>query len=182
MSAFGFPNLINSLHLGSLVRMSEAEHDPAILRDYPVVAQSLHLAASAQLRNMATLGDNVLQRTRCQYFRETSWQACNKRAPGSGCAALAGVNRKHAVLGVSDQCIAAYPGDFAQALISLDAVVELLGPEGQRVIRFADLHTGPEAACRDRPSPWRADYRLYGAGRAMDASLSLSEDSRSQVL
>jgi xanthine dehydrogenase YagS FAD-binding subunit len=88
------------LRLGALVRMSQAERDPTIRRDYPVITQSLHLAASAQLRNMATLGGNVLQRTRCQYFRDTSWQRCNKREPGSGCAALTGVNRKHAVLGI----------------------------------------------------------------------------------
>lgn len=132
------------LHLGALVRMAHAERDPTILRDYPVIAQSLHLAASAQLRNMASLGGNVLQRTRCQYFRETSWRECNKREPGSGCAALAGVNRKHAVLGVSEQCIATYPGDFAQALVALDATVDILGPDGERVIRFAKLHTGPE--------------------------------------
>jgi xanthine dehydrogenase YagS FAD-binding subunit len=135
---------LQGLRLGALVRMSEAAQDPAILRDYPVIAQSLHLAASAQLRNMASLGGNVLQRTRCQYFRDTSWQACNKREPGSGCAALSGVNRKHAVLGVSEKCIATYPGDFAQALIGLDAAVDVLGPNGQRVIRFADLHTSSD--------------------------------------
>src|ERR1700748_1085481 len=99
-----------------------AEH-PAVLRDYPVIAQSLKLAASAQLRNMASLGGNVLQRTRCTYFRDTGWAQCNKRAPGSGCAALDGVNRKHAVLGTSPSCIATYAGDFAQALIALDAGV-----------------------------------------------------------
>jgi xanthine dehydrogenase YagS FAD-binding subunit len=132
------------LRLGALVRMSQAEHDPLIRRDYPVIADTLRLAASAQLRNMASLGGNVLQRTRCQYVRDTSWAACNKREPGSGCAALDGVNRKHAVLGVSDQCIATYPGDFAQALIALEAMVQLMGPAGERTIRFAELHSGPE--------------------------------------
>ena len=91
------------LRLGALVRMSQAADDPAIRRDYPVIAETLSLAASAQLRNMASLGGNVLQRTRCQYFRDPSWKACNKRDPGSGCAALDGVNRKHAVLGVSQR-------------------------------------------------------------------------------
>src|SRR5437763_758186 len=98
--------------------MAAAAEDPEIRRNYPVVAQTLDLAASPQIRNMATLGGNVLQRTRCNYFRDPSWGSCNKREPGTGCAALDGVNRKHAVLGVSDHCIAAYPGDFAQALVA----------------------------------------------------------------
>ncbi|HEY1707640.1 MAG TPA: FAD binding domain-containing protein [Rhizomicrobium sp.] len=133
----------HGLHLGAMAHMAEAAEHPAILRDYPVIAQSLHLAASAQIRNMATLGGNVLQRTRCSYFRDPSWSACNKRNPGSGCAALRGVNRKHAVLGTSDACIATYPGDFAQALIALDATVEIAGPAGARTMRFEDLHTLP---------------------------------------
>jgi xanthine dehydrogenase YagS FAD-binding subunit len=92
---------------------------------------------------MATLGGNVLQRTRCNYFRDPSWGACNKREPGTGCAALDGVNRKHAVLGVSDHCSAAYPGDFAQALVALDAAVEIVGPGGSRVMPFEQLHRLP---------------------------------------
>jgi xanthine dehydrogenase YagS FAD-binding subunit len=96
----------DGLQLGALVRMAEAAADPGVRRDYPVIAQSLELAASQQLRHMASLGGNVLQRTRCRYFRDPSWRACNKREPGSGCAALGGVNRLHAVLGVSDRCIA----------------------------------------------------------------------------
>jgi len=90
----------DSLYLGAFVTMAEAAGHPDIRRNYPVVAQSLDLAASPQIRNMATLGGNVLQRTRCNYFRDPSWSACNKREPGSGCAALSGVNRKHAVLGI----------------------------------------------------------------------------------
>lgn len=128
------------LRLGALCRMSEAEAHPAIRRDYPVIAQSLQLAASPQLRNMASLGGNVLQRTRCSYFRDTGYPACNKRNPGSGCSALDGVNRMHALFGTSERCIASYPGDFAQALVALDATVELVGPAGTRVIRFEDLH------------------------------------------
>jgi len=131
------------LYLSAWTRMSEAMDHPDIRRDYPVVAQSLDLAASPQIRNMATLGGNVLQRTRCSYFRDPSWTACNKRNPGSGCAALDGVNRKHAVLGTSNQCIATYPGDFAQALIALDAAVEIAGDRGSRVIPFAELHREP---------------------------------------
>jgi xanthine dehydrogenase YagS FAD-binding subunit len=130
----------DGLHLGALVRMSQAADDATIQRDYPVIAQTLKLAASAQLRNMASLGGNVLQRTRCQYFRDPSWKACNKRDPGSGCAALDGVNRKHAVLGVSERCIAEYPGDFAQALVALGASVETVSPAGSRVIPFEQLH------------------------------------------
>ena len=132
-----------SLRLGALVRMADAERHPVILRDYPVIAQSLQLAASQQIRNMASLGGNVLQRTRCNYFRYPSWESCNKRKPGSGCAAIGGLNRKRAVLGVSDRCIAEYPGDFAQALVALDASVEITGPAGQRVIRFEELHRPP---------------------------------------
>src|SRR5579884_459919 len=131
------------LQLGALATMAQTADHPLIRRDYPVIAQSLELAASPQLRNMATLGGNVLQRTRCNYFRDTSWTACNKRNPGSGCAALDGVNRKHAVLGVSERCIAAYPGDFAQALVALDALVEIVGPAGPRVLRFEELHRPP---------------------------------------
>ncbi len=133
------------LRLGALVRMSEAAGHEAIRRDYPVIAQTMALAASSSLRNMASLGGNMLQRTRCSYFRDTSYAQCNKRMPGSGCAALDGVNRGHAVLGVSEQCIASYPGDFAQALMVLDAVLEVRGPERSRALRFADLHRRPGA-------------------------------------
>ena len=128
------------LRLGALARMADVAADAGVRRDYPVVAESLALAASAQLRNMASLGGNLLQRTRCSYFRDTSYEACNKRRPGSGCAALEGVNRIHAVLGTTDKCIASYPGDFAQALIALDGEVETLGPDGARTIPFARLH------------------------------------------
>jgi xanthine dehydrogenase YagS FAD-binding subunit len=133
----------NVLYVGAFATMAAAAEHPEIRQNYPVIAQSLELAASPQLRNMATLGGNVLQRTRCNYFRDPSWGSCNKREPGSGCAALDGVTRKHAVLGVSDNCIATYPGDFAQALVALDALVEIAGPGGPRVIRFEGLHRLP---------------------------------------
>jgi xanthine dehydrogenase YagS FAD-binding subunit len=133
----------DQLRLGALARMSEVEAHPAVRRDYPVIAQTMLLAASPQIRNMASLGGNVLQRTRCPYFRDTSFSACNKRSPGSGCAALEGVNRRLAVLGVSDHCIANYPGDFAIALAALGATVDLEGPSGRRVIAFEDLHRLP---------------------------------------
>jgi xanthine dehydrogenase YagS FAD-binding subunit len=133
------------LRLGALVSMAEAADHPDIRRDYPVVAQSLQLAASAQLRNMASLGGNVLQRTRCPYFRDISWEKCSKRRPGSGCQALESINRSHAVLGTSSACIATYPGDWAQALIALDAQVETLRASGPRTLAFADLHKAPGA-------------------------------------
>ena len=131
------------LRLGGLARMADVAEHPLVERDYPVIAQSLQLAASQQLRNMATLSGNVLQRTRCSYFRDVSWSACNKRNPGSGCAALDGVNRGHAILGAGDHCIATYPGDFAQALIALDASVEILGSSGALTLPFAQLHREP---------------------------------------
>lgn len=131
------------LHLGAFAHMAEvADHD-GVKQNYPVIAQSLQLAASAQLRNMATLGGNVLQRTRCSYFRD-GWPQCNKRVAGSGCAALEGVNRKHAVLGTSPACIATYPGDFANALVALDASVDVVGPSGPRAMRVEDLHVTPD--------------------------------------
>ena len=131
------------LRLGAMTRMAQVAEHPAVARDYPVISQSLKLAASQQLRNMASLGGNVLQRTRCPYFRDVSYAGCNKRNPGSGCTALDSIHRDHAVLGVSDACIALYPGDFGQALIALDALVELAGPRGERRISFAELHRMP---------------------------------------
>src|SRR5256884_4910198 len=135
-----------NLRLGGLARMSDVSDDREFQYNYPVVADALKLAASPQLRNMATLGGNVMQRTRCTYFRDVSYDNCNKRNPGSGCAALDGFNRSHAVLGTSDQCIATYPGDFAQALIALDAKIEVLGRRGIRDFPFARLHRQPGEA------------------------------------
>ena len=133
----------DGIRFGALVRMSDAAGNSEIRHHYPVIADSLKLAASGQLRNMASLAGNILQRTRCEYFRETSWP-CNKRERGSGCAAMDGINRQHAVLGTSNACIATYHGDFAQALIALDAVVEVQGPDGARKIPFAKLHRLPK--------------------------------------
>ena len=130
------------IRFGALVRMSQAEDHPEVRTRYPVIHETLLAAATRQIRNMARLGGNVLQRSRCEYFRDTSWP-CNKRVPGSGCSAIGGVNRQHAVLGASDRCIAAYAGDFGQALAVLDAVVETTTSRGQRTIPFNDLHTLP---------------------------------------
>jgi len=132
-----------NLRLGALARMSDVADHPEVRQYYPVIADSLKLAASPQLRNMATLGGNVLQRTRCSYFRDVSYAKCNKRNPGSGCAAMDGFNRMHAVLGTSEACIATYPGDFAQALIALDASVEIAAKSGIRSMPFAQLHKPP---------------------------------------
>src|SRR4051794_27394474 len=132
-----------NLLLGSMARMSAVADNADIQRNYPVIAETLKLAASPQLRNMAALGGNVLQRTRCTYFRDVSYGNCNKRNPGSGCAALDGFNRTHAVLGTSPHCIATYPGDFAQALIALDATVQITGRSGSRNLAFAQLHKPP---------------------------------------
>ncbi len=133
----------SGLRMGALARMADVADHPGINRNYPAVAQSMTLAASPQLRNMASLGGNVLQRTRCQYFRDTRWAECNKRTPGSGCAARDGVNRDLAVLGVSEHCIANYPGDWAVVLAALGATVDILGAAGARTLAFADLHRAP---------------------------------------
>lgn len=130
------------IRLGALVRMAEAEEHPAVRARFPVIAESLALSASPQIRNMASLAGNLLQRTRCEYFRESSW-ACNKRSPGAGCSAIGGVDRQHAVLGTSPHCIATYPGDLAQALVALEAMVEIEGGQGLRKIPVADLHRLP---------------------------------------
>jgi xanthine dehydrogenase YagS FAD-binding subunit len=113
-------------HIGALARMSHVADDAAIRREYPAVSEALWQAASAQLRNMATIGGNLMQRTRCAYFRDpAAFPACNKRSPGSGCAAIGGITRNHAVLGTSEACIATNPGDLAVALVAFDAIVHL---------------------------------------------------------
>jgi xanthine dehydrogenase YagS FAD-binding subunit len=126
------------LRLGALVRMAEAARHPLVRSGYPVVGQALELSASPQLRNMASLGGNLMQRTRCTYFRDVS-AACNKRQPGSGCAAVDGYNRSHAILGTSDACVATHPSDLAVALSALDATVHLLGPGGARHVAIGDF-------------------------------------------
>lgn len=117
-----------------MVRNSDLAHDATIQQEYPVLSQALLSGASPQLRNMATTGGNLLQRTRCYYFRDTAY-ACNKRDPGSGCAALDGYNRIHAVLGTSEHCIATHPSDMAVAMMALEATVHLRGPKGSARFR-----------------------------------------------
>jgi xanthine dehydrogenase YagS FAD-binding subunit len=133
----------DELRLGALVRMADAAEDARLKAEFPVLSEALWKAASQQLRNMASLGGNLLQRTRCAYFRHGAPFACNKRNPGSGCAAIGGANRSHALFGGSDACIAAYPGDFAVALIAMDALIDVAGPQGRRTIPIAELHRQP---------------------------------------
>ncbi|HEY5036899.1 MAG TPA: FAD binding domain-containing protein, partial [Chthoniobacterales bacterium] len=131
------------VRIGALVRNSDlAEHD-LIKTNYPVLSEALLSGASPQLRNLATTGGNLLQRTRCYYFYDPAFPMCNKRNPGSGCGALEGYNRIHAILGQSDQCIAVHPSDMCVAMAALDAVVRVQGPKGERTIPFADFHRLP---------------------------------------
>ena len=131
-----------SLRVGSTVRNSDMAHHPLLRARYPFVSQALLAGASPQLRNMATTGGNLLQRTRCYYFRDTA-MACNKRVPGSGCAAMDGYNRIHAVLGTSDHCIATHPSDLCVPLVALDAVVQVTGRQGTRSIPITGFHLVP---------------------------------------
>jgi xanthine dehydrogenase YagS FAD-binding subunit len=133
------------MRIGALVRNADLANDPDFATAFPSVAEALLSGASAQLRNAATVGGNLLQRTRCAYFFDTAG-ACNKRAPGSGCDARAGENRQHAVLGWSDACIATHPSDFCVPLAAFDAVVEIEGSAGRREVRLEDLHRLPDAA------------------------------------
>jgi xanthine dehydrogenase YagS FAD-binding subunit len=129
--------------IGAGVRNSDLANHETIRTNYPLLSQALLSGASPQLRNMATTGGNLLQRTRCYYFMDTAFPACNKRNPGSGCAALKGFNRIHAILGASDQCIATNPSDMNVALAALNATIHVQGPKGKRTIAIADFHRLP---------------------------------------
>ena len=136
----------DGLRIGALVRNSDLAAHPAVRQDWPLLSRALLAGASPQLRNRASTGGNLMQRTRCYYFYDLD-APCNKRVPGSGCGAIGGVNRIHAILGASEHCIATYPGDMAVALSALDAVVEVEGPEGRREIPATAFHRLPG----DRP-------------------------------
>lgn len=138
----GIAETDGGLRVGALVRMSELAADPRVTRDWPVVAKALLESASTQVRNMATIGGNLLQRTRCPYFRDAT-TPCNRREPGTGCPALDGLNRIHAILGTSDHCIAAHPSDLAVALVALDARLSILGADGEDEIAVENLHRLP---------------------------------------
>ena len=131
------------LRLGALARMSDVADDAGVRERFPVIAEALLASASAQVRNMASIGGNLLQRTRCTYFRDPA-MPCNKRAPGTGCSALDGDNRLHAIFGWSEHCVATHPSDLAVALVALDAVVLVQGPAGERDIPIRDFHRLPD--------------------------------------
>ncbi|MEU9438737.1 xanthine dehydrogenase family protein subunit M [Streptomyces sp. NPDC048252] len=133
------------LRIGALATMTETAANRKVRATYPVIAQALELSASAQLRNMATIGGNIMQRTRCTYFRDVTAD-CNKREPGSGCAAREGYHRTHAILGTSDACVATHPSDAAVALAALEATVQLLGLDGRRSIPIADFLLQPDSS------------------------------------
>src|SRR5437764_313925 len=131
------------LRLGAAATMADVAAHPGVVEQFPVIAEALLNSASPQVRNQATIGGNLLQRTRCPYFRDVGYADCNKRAPGSGCAALGGENRWHAVLGTSENCIAANPSDLAVALVALDASIEIRGTHGQRTVPATEFHRLP---------------------------------------
>src|SRR6202020_750508 len=130
------------LKLGALARNADVAHDPAVKAQYAVLSQALLAGASPQLRNMATTGGNLLQRTRCVYFRDTA-HACNKRQPGSGCSAIGGFNRMMAILGTSDKCIASNPSDMNVALTALEATVIIQGAKGERKVPIHEFFLVP---------------------------------------
>jgi xanthine dehydrogenase YagS FAD-binding subunit len=160
------------IRIGALVRNADLAHDPDFAKSYPAVAEALLSGASAQLRNAATVGGNLLQRTRCGYFYDTA-SACNKRQPGAGCDARGGDNRLHAVLGWSEACIATHPSDFCVPLVALDAVVEIEGRAGRRELALEALHRlpgdTPERDSALEPGDLIVALRLPGAARAFAA-------------
>jgi xanthine dehydrogenase YagS FAD-binding subunit len=135
------------LMIGAATRNTAVAEHPAVRTRYPMLTRAIVAGASAQIRNMATVGGNLLQRTRCTYFYDTDGSRCNKRSPGEGCDAIEGFNRTHAIIGASPACVATHPSDMGVALAALDAVVHLRSTSGERTVAFCDLHTLPE----DRP-------------------------------
>jgi xanthine dehydrogenase YagS FAD-binding subunit len=131
------------LRIGALARMSDVAADPQVRQRFPVIAEGLLFAASGQLRNMASIGGNIMQRTRCAYFRDHDGGPCNKRRPGSGCSAVHGLNRNHAIFGWSESCVATHPSDVAVAFAALDAKVIVRGPAGRRSVPFTEFHRLP---------------------------------------
>ncbi|HST63995.1 MAG TPA: xanthine dehydrogenase family protein subunit M [Mycobacteriales bacterium] len=148
------------LHIGALARMTDVARAPGVVQRYPAISRALLLGASEQLRNMASLGGNLRQRTRCAYLRD-GVSPCNKREPGSGCAALDGLNRGHAILGTSEHCIATHPSDVAVALVAFDAVVETVGPAGDRRIPADDFFLLP-GRTPEREHPISHDELIVG--------------------
>jgi xanthine dehydrogenase YagS FAD-binding subunit len=139
----GITHTASAIRVGALTTMEELAADPVVSERLPFVREALLLGASTQLRNMATIGGNLLQRARCRYFRDPAVAACNKRNPGSGCAAITGIHRMHAVLGTSDHCIALHASDVAVPLVALDAVVHTRGADGPRAVPLPEFHLPP---------------------------------------
>src|SRR5260370_10162538 len=133
------------LRLGAAATMAEVAAHAGVIEQFPVISEALLNSASPQVRNQATMGGNLLQRSRCPYFRDVGYSACNKRAPGSGCAAIGGENRWHAVLGTSENCIAANASDVAVPLVALHAIVEIRAAERQRLVPLGDFYRIPDA-------------------------------------
>ncbi|WP_370284547.1 FAD binding domain-containing protein [Pseudooceanicola nanhaiensis] len=162
-----------STRIGALVRNSTLAHDPDFAADFPMVAEAILSGASGQLRNAATVGGNLVQRTRCAYFQDL-WSPCDRRDPGTGCAAIGGETHNHAVIGWSDRCIATNPSDFAVPLAALDAVVEVAGPSGQREIAMAAFHhlpgDTPETETALAPGELIVAIRLPAGARAFKAN------------
>ncbi|WP_432077023.1 FAD binding domain-containing protein [Streptomyces wuyuanensis] len=139
----GISRTDSSIRVGALTTMEELAADPVVRERLPFVREALLLGASTQLRNMATIGGNLLQRARCRYFRDPTVDACNKRSPGSGCAAIAGIQRMHAILGTSDHCIALHASDVAVPLTALDALVHVQGADGARTVPLTQFYLPP---------------------------------------
>ena len=171
------------LKIGATVRNSDLANHPTVKRDYSVLSQAILHGASAQLRNMATTAGNMLQRTRCVYFRDTA-MPCNKREPGSGCPAITGPNRMLAILGTSEHCIATNPSDMCVALAALDATVHVTGPAGTRAIPFADFHLLP-GDTPDRENvlePGDLDHARYVAAAREGQQAALPQAPRPRIL
>ena len=177
------PEAGGGLKIGAMVRNSDLAHDSRVQQMYPVLSEALLSGASPQLRNMATTGGNLLQRTRCYYFRDTNY-ACNKREPGSGCPAIDGFNRIHAILGTSEHCIATHPSDMAVAMMALGATVHLNSSAGERsvpdhgILSSAREYAGP----RKRGAKRRNHYARHAAGSACQCEIALLETPRSRFV
>ena len=171
------------LRIGALVPNSDLSYHPQIEARYPLLASAILAGASQQLRNMASTGGNLLQRTRCFYFYDTT-TPCNKREPGSGCSAIEGINRGHAILGTSEHCIATHPSDMCVALAALEARVLATGKDGERSIKFADFHRLPDDTPQHRhqSAVGRDHHRDRTAAQGFRSQLQLPEDPRSPLI
>ncbi len=175
----------DGLRIGALARMSDVAAHPEVRRSYRAISEALLSAASPQIRNMGTIGGNLLQRTRCNYFRDPGFAACNKRSPGSGCAAIHGENRLLGVFGNSANCIATHPSDLPVVLAALNATVALQGPGGaRRSVEIGDFYRlpGDTPQSETGPAARRADRRHRGAGQRRGTQFALSQAARPREL